>query len=264
MKYILVVFCLIASYSYAQDAPFAMRYDMGRGEPRLTFGTEQLRTASISIGDVDGDGDNDAVIANGRHWPEANKVFFNDKGKFSQKFSSFSIVGSVHSTSYAAELADMDNDSDLDIVEVNDTAPHRLYLNDGKGQFAFESTLAWVSSARNGILSDLDNNGFTDVLICNRGEQNIVCYNEGNLSFACSSIATAKNATIDIEVADINGDDLPDLVLANRDGIANTLLLNRGDRQFEEVLTFGQGTYYKRNEQGRGGKLPQREHGACD
>lgn len=243
MKYLSLLLLLTSSYLYAQEAPFVMRYDMGRGEPRLTFGTEKLRTASISTGDIDGDGDIDAVVANGRHWPEVNQVFFNEKGKF----SSYSVLGSVHSTSYAAELADMDNDGDLDIVEVNDTAPHRLYLNNGIGQFTFESTLAWVSSARNGILSDIDGNGFADVLICNRGEQNIICYNEGGLSFSCSSLATAKNATIDIEVADINGDELLDLVLANRDGIANTLLLNRGNRKFEEVLTFGQGTYETRS-----------------
>ncbi|MEQ8714114.1 MAG: VCBS repeat-containing protein [Cyclobacteriaceae bacterium] len=243
MKYLSLLLLLVSSYLYAQEAPFVMRYDMGRGEPRLTFGTEKLRTASISTGDIDGDGDIDAVVANGRHWPEANQIFFNEKGKF----SSYSVLGSIHSTSYAAELADMDNDGDLDIIEVNDTAPHRLYLNNGKGQFSFHSTLAWVSSARNGILSDIDGNGFTDVLICNRGEQNILCYNDGDLGFECTSLATAKNATIDIEVADINGDDLPDLVLANRDGIANTLLLNRGDKKFEEVLTFGQGTYETRS-----------------
>lgn len=244
MKYLLLLLTIQATVVVAQQqTPFVMRYDMGRGEPRLTFGTAQKRTASISLGDIDGDGDQDAVIANGRHWPEANQVFFNERGKF----SSFADLGTTHSTSYAAELADMDGDGDLDIVEVNDTAPHRIYLNDGKGQFTFHSTLAWVSSARNGILADLDADGLTDVLICNRGEQNIICYNEGNLSFDCAALATAKNATIDIAVADINGDRRPDLVLANRDGIANTLLLNSGERKFEEVLTFGQGTYETRS-----------------
>ena len=51
---------------------------------RLTLGTESNRSASIRMGDIDGDGDLDVVVANGRHWPQQNYLFVNQgSAKFS-------------------------------------------------------------------------------------------------------------------------------------------------------------------------------------
>ena len=44
---------------------------------RLILGTEENRSAGVRICDVDGDKDLDVVVANGRHWPQQNFVFFN-------------------------------------------------------------------------------------------------------------------------------------------------------------------------------------------
>ena len=50
---------------------------------RLILGTHIERTASLSSGDIDNDGDNDIILANGRHWPGQNRVFVNNgKGIF--------------------------------------------------------------------------------------------------------------------------------------------------------------------------------------
>ena len=46
--------------------------------PYGRLGTDKNLTASTSLGDLDGDGDMDIVVANGRHWSEQNRVFFND------------------------------------------------------------------------------------------------------------------------------------------------------------------------------------------
>ena len=45
---------------------------------RLVFGTPSDLTASIVFADVDGDGDLDALLANGRHWAQVNEVYINN------------------------------------------------------------------------------------------------------------------------------------------------------------------------------------------
>jgi hypothetical protein len=234
---------LISLVAFAQERGFHSMNDMSVDEPRFSFGAEKHRSASISLSDINMDGKIDAVVANGRHWPETNYIFFNSgKG-----FNSMMALDKVSSTSYAAELVDIDNDSDLDILEINDNAPHKVYTNDGLGNFKLHSEVAEVSNARNVALGDLDNNGFIDFIITNRGQQNMICYNNGNLNFDCVKLQTDKNSTIDIAIQDLNGDNLPDLVLANRDNIPNEIFLNKGNRQFTKKLDFGSGSYETRS-----------------
>lgn len=233
---------LISVTTFAQGRGFHAMNDMSAEEPRFSFGSEKRRSAAICLGDVNNDGKLDAVVANGRHWPETNYIFYNSgKG-----FNSMIALDDVSATSYAAELVDLDNDGDLDIVEINDNAPHRIYLNDGLGRFKFHSEVGKISNARNIALGDLDRNGFVDFIITNRGQQNMICYNNGRLGFEFVTLQTEKNSTIDIAIHDLNGDQLPDLVLANRDNIPNEIYLNKGNRQFAKKLDFGSGTYETR------------------
>jgi hypothetical protein len=180
----------------AQNRGFYSVNDMNVNEPMFSFGTTKHRSASISLGDINNDGKIDAIIANGRHWSETNYIFYNSgKG-----FNVMRPLDDLSSTSYAAELVDLDNDGDLDIVEINDNAPHRIYLNNGSGRFTFHSEVGAVSNARNIALGDLDNNGFIDFIITNRGGQNMICYNNGKLKFDCVKLQTKQNSTIDIAI----------------------------------------------------------------
>lgn len=75
MKYARFIGCLLAALGgfnlTAQTPTFFTN-------SRLVLGTKVEKSASVSLGDVDNDGDLDAVVANGRHWPGQNRIFLNN------------------------------------------------------------------------------------------------------------------------------------------------------------------------------------------
>lgn len=206
---------------------------------RLSFGTQAERSASVRIGDLDGDGDLDVVVANGRHWPEQNFIFFN-QGR--ARFNLARPLGRDLDTSYATELADIDNDGDLDIVVGNDRAPNTVFLNDGTGRFEISCAFGRPASIRSLTLADIDGDGDIDILANARGSQNLIHLNDGMGRFLSSRpFGSADDSTIAVAVGDLDNDGHLDLVLANRDAQQNVVLINDGHAQFSRRIPFGTG-----------------------
>lgn len=208
---------------------------------RLIFGTHEERTASMGVGDIDNDGDMDVVLANGRHWPGQNRIFFNNG---SGKFSVSKKLGTESATSYSTELADFDNDGDLDIAVGNDMAPNCLFINDGMGNFTKAGNFGEsYAPTRNLVVADIDNDGDQDILITNRGSQNEICLNDGKGKFDQTiGFGSSDDSTIDVEVADVDNDGDNDLILANRDQQQNYVYLNNGSLKFSARIPYGSGT----------------------
>ncbi len=114
------------------------------------------------LGDLDGDGDLDAFIANSSHngANPADKVFLNDgKGVFSDSGQN---LGALYSLT--AELEDLDGDGDLDAVAGSWKAGLRIWLNDGKANFS-DSKIRLESLNNSGVaIADMDRDGDLDML----------------------------------------------------------------------------------------------------
>ena len=191
--------------------------------PFGTLGSETRLTASVSLGDVDGDGDIDAVVANGRHWAQQNLVFLNDGRGF---FPVARRLGDELDTSYRVALADLDGDGDLDAAVGNDRARKQVFLNDGAGRFTPGATFGAIAPTRNIVLHDMNGDGAIDILVTNRRAPNAIYYNDGEAGFdERAPFGTETDSTIAVGVADLDGDGTPDLALANRDGQGNEVLL---------------------------------------
>ncbi len=223
---------IVISYAYTQPRVF-------RSHPYAKLGTEANRTASVSLGDLDGDGDLDVTVANGRHWAQQNKVFFNDGRGF---FRIAINLGSELNTTYATPMADLDSDGDLDVVVGNDRVQGIVFYNENG---TFQSSAKFAVDGRNTrsvTLFDINGDRHIDILLTNRGQVNDIFLNDGKGNFdEHTTFGQQDDSTIDVVAADLDGDGNQDLVLANRDGQANFVAYNNGKLGFERRVQFGTG-----------------------
>ena len=177
-------------------------------------------SANVSIGDVNGDGHLDIVLAKGRHWPLVDRVLLGDgHGHFGPAYD----LGTAADRSYSGQLADMDRDGDLDVVISNDKPdPKLVYLNDGKGHFEVGSAFGRAEwETRNATVADLDGDGYPDIVVANRGgsaSSNYVCLNTDHGRFGPDCVAFSRYPATTITAADFNRDGLIDLAVPHRDG----------------------------------------------
>jgi hypothetical protein len=200
-------------------------------------------SAGVSIGDLNGDGRLDLVLAKGRHWPLHDRVLLNDgKGGYDA-----SNLGSMPDRTYSAALADVDLDGDLDIVSSNDAPDRKLiYKNNGRGTFTESSTFGEKTwSTRYVTLADLNGDRYVDIVAANRSggpnapAPSFVCFNDGKGSFpSCDPLPVTESAT-SIVAADFDGDGAIDLFVPHRDGGQSMLLWNDGKGHFARSSKVG-------------------------
>jgi hypothetical protein len=203
--------------------------------------TTSETSANVSIGDLNGDGHLDIVLAKGRHDPLVDRVMLGDgTGKFGPAYD----LGTASDRTYSARLADLDRDGDLDVVISNDTPDPKLtYLNDGKGRFTVGSTYGraqWVM--RNATVADLDGDSYPDIVAANRGDStaNYICFNNrGRFDDDC--VAFSRESATTITAADFNRDGAVDLAVPHRDGGQSRVYLAgpKGRFSSDRVVMFG-------------------------
>jgi len=227
----------------AADREITVPGGLRRFERVLLLETTSETSANVSIGDVNGDGHLDVVLAKGRHYPLVNRVLLMDgRGHVTAAYD----LGTAVDRSYSAELADMNGDGYLDVVVCNDTPdPKLVYLNDGKGHFHVGSTYGqakWAS--RHCAVADLDGDGRPDIVVANRAGNagaNYICLNRGEGRFDGESIEFSREPATTITAADFNRDGLIDLAVPYRDGGQSYVYLNAGKASFprERRVPFG-------------------------
>ena len=179
-------------------------------------------SASVSLGDIDADGDLYIVLAKGRHWPLQDLILRNNgKGVFQAE-----PLRAEPDRTYSLALADLDGDGDLDIVSSNDRPDKKLvYKNDGRGKFTVSSEFGEPSwPTRYVAVADINGDNRPDVLVANRNgnapanpRYSQLCLNDGNGAFPKCTPLPIESATI-IVAADFDGDGAMDLLIPHRDG----------------------------------------------
>ncbi|MBI1408306.1 MAG: VCBS repeat-containing protein [Caulobacter sp.] len=212
---------IVLALAFALAGPFSVQEGAAQDAPPFAvhpynyFGDETGLTASVSLGDLDGDGDLDGFAANGRHWIQQDEVFLNNGMGL---FRSARDAGPERSTAYQAALADLDGDGDLDAAIARDLLPVLLLFNDGTGHFPVAREIGPVAQARGIVAADFDNDGDIDLVLAQRGRANLQFINDGAGGFDQVIELSGSEQTIQAVAADLDGDGRLDLVFSNRGG----------------------------------------------
>ncbi|SPF53778.1 Na-Ca exchanger/integrin-beta4 [Candidatus Sulfopaludibacter sp. SbA4] len=205
-------------------------------EESVPLETVSETTANVSVGDLNGDGFLDIVLAKGRHWPLPDVVLL---GEGMGHFKPGPPLPNRPDRSYSAPLADLNGDGSLDMVISNDAPdPKVVLLNDGKGRFTLAGTFGepkWPT--RNVVLADLNGDKSPDIAVANRPGPSYVCFNDGKAHFQCKPLGPETSATI--LAGDIDGDGSEDVVVACRDDCQSVVYLNDGKGNFPRKVPFG-------------------------
>ena len=200
----------------------------------LALETTAETSANVSIGDVNGDGHLDFVLAKGRHWPLVDRVLLTDgRGHITSAYD----LGAASDRSYSGKLVDLDRDGDLDVVISNDTPdPKRIYLNDGTGHYTEGASFGRAEwETRNASVADMNGDGLPDIIVANRpdsGWTNYVCMNRGQGRFDGDCLAFSHEPATTITPADFSRDGMVDLAVPHRDRGQSFVYLNGGQGNF--------------------------------
>ncbi|MFC2030577.1 FG-GAP-like repeat-containing protein [Chloroflexota bacterium] len=180
-----------------------------------------------ALGDLDGDGDLDAFVAN---YGQGNSVWLNDgTGSYAVHGSG---LGGASSNSVA--LGDLDGDGDLDAFVANYGESNRLWWNNGMAGFTLGQGLG-TSLSRGLAVGDLDGDGDLDVFVANHGA-NRVWLNNGSGGFSDSGQTVGSSSSYDVALGDLDDDGDLDAFVANTGG--NSVWLNQGGLQHGELGSF--------------------------
>jgi uncharacterized repeat protein (TIGR01451 family) len=186
-------------------------------------------SSGAALGDLDNDGDLDAVIAN---YSQTETVWLNDGLGF---FTPHPITPSFGgSDGVNVTLGDVDNDGDLDALVANyNNQPETVWLNDGLGNFTTFGGFG-ADNSLTVALGDIDGDGDLDALVVNYPQAETVWLNNGAGVFSHLNSFGTDERSFDVGLGDLDGDGDLDAIFANYDD-AETVWLNQN--QADLILT---------------------------
>ena len=202
------------------------RTAVAHGTGRFTENGQTLGGADsqdVALGDLDGDGDIDAFVAN--NGGQGNRVWLSDgRGRLVDSGQS---LGSA--SSWGAALADADGDGDLDLFVAN-TLSNTVWLNDGTGAFSAGGQALGNADSRDVALGDLDGDGDLDAYFANQDGANEIWVNDGTGSFQAGDANLEAGTSWAVALGDLDADGDLDAFVANSG--ANRVWLNDGQAAF--------------------------------
>jgi len=171
---------------------------------------------SVTVGDLDGDGDLDILSASSL---DDRIAWYKNDG--SGKFGSQQTITTSANYAHRVTTADLDGDGDIDVISAS-SVDDRIawYENDGSGNFGPQQTVTTAADlAYNVIATDLDGDGDIDIVSASAFDGLLAWYeNDGSGNFGTlQTITTLAPGARSVFNADLDNDGDIDLLSASSD-----------------------------------------------
>ncbi|MCY1011247.1 VCBS repeat-containing protein [Nannocystis pusilla] len=233
------------------------RLYLGDGQGGFTETSDNLPQVprsfgDVELGDVDGDGDLDAVLADwgpgaANQSSGVTRLWLNDGGVFTD-VTDTNMPDALVAWSWELEFADVDNDLDLDVlVSCKSCTGSYMFVNDGTGVFTDASDkLPQYGNNYEFEAIDLTGDGYLDLITINDGPQSRehIFVNDGAGGFVDATAdlwPDSDNPAGDdnmVAFLDYESDGDADFVIAGLFGSDDRLMLNSGDGHLEIADAF--------------------------
>jgi hypothetical protein len=187
----------------------------------------------VAIGDLNGDGKPDLVVANSDGYDNISVLLGNGDGTFQTRINY--AVGSVP---YSVALGDLNSDGKLDVVVTNIySGTVSVLLGNGDGTFQAPTAYAVGSSPAFVAIGDLNGDGIPDLAVTNFSSISVLLGN-GNGTFQAPITYAAGTNPFHVAIGDLNGDSIPDIVVSNVNSNHVSVLLGNGDGTFQAPTAY--------------------------
>src|SRR5207237_1263192 len=196
------------------------------------LGSVDLRNGTLAVGDFDGDGQTDLLVASSA----AVRFYRNDHGRFKAIAAGAGITSLASPT--AAIVGDYDNDGHVDVLLMGNAGTLLLHNNgDGTLRDATRtSSIADTAAGTTGVFADLDHDGDLDLFLStSHGDRLYRNNSDGTFRelAATLGLAGSRAPTNAVAFGDFDGDARTDLAIARDNGLALYRGLEEG--RFEDV-----------------------------
>ena len=191
-----------------------------------------------AVGDVNDDGIPDLVV------PGVNKsgqavvsiLLGNGNGTYAPAYNVLTLPGGAKGKSVSVQLADVNNNGELDIVVANSKDSISILLGNGDGTFASPLTYSTYSTpkAKDGrgpaalAIGFFNGDGNLDIVTANKSSNTLsVFMGNGDGTFGVATVySTGGTSAGDVDLQDVNNDGHVDILAANTTSVG--VLLNNG------------------------------------
>ncbi|MDP3790726.1 MAG: FG-GAP-like repeat-containing protein [Candidatus Omnitrophota bacterium] len=232
---------IVLAYSSGQSVRILLNSGLGSFSDvtALNLPAVSGNAVSLDLGDANGDGAPDIIIANKN---TRDILLINNSGGVFSKDAGFNLPGVIDGSS-DIRFCDLNSDGAVDIItannEVVDTSSlrNRVYVNNGLGQFTDNTEIMLPGDNEYSEVldyGDVDGDGDIDVVVANH-DQNSILINDGAGIFTdetSARIPTNYFVSKDTKLGDVNGDGYLDIVMLGEDKMS--LLINDGQGSFTE------------------------------